>query len=425
MELVILGVLIILNGFFALSEASLIASKRARLEQQKDKGRKGAKVALRLLDNSENFLSAIQVGISLIGIITGVYGGVNIADDLAPFFGKYPLLYDYAYEIALSLTVVLITYVSIVVGELVPKTIALSNPEKIAILVAPVIAYFSKAFHPFVKVLSFSTQVVNRLIGVKRSEGQMTEDELRHLLKSASHEGILEKEQTRIHEKVFYFSDKKARHIMTHRKDVEWLDIQLPIKSFHTELLKLKHSRVIVARKSIDEFMGVLNIREYLINYYSDKPSKTETLLHDPIVIPENADAQKVLDLFRLKQNYMAIVVDEFGSFEGIITLHDIIENIIGEVPEEGEITEPDVFVRDDQTILVSGDAPVETLSDLIEDFRVDFEEIDYSTVSGFVFSQLDKIPELGDKITLENCAIEVVDMDEHKIDKVLITKKK
>ena len=425
MELIILGFLILLNGFFALSEAALISSKKARLEQYKVKGNAGARIALRLLENSENFLSAIQVGITLIGIITGVFGGVSIADDLTPFFEKYESVQPYAHEIALSLTVLVITFVSIVIGELVPKTIALSNPEKISVGVAPIVFWFSKIFYPFVRLLALSTNLINKLIGIKHSEGQMTEEELRHMIKFASNEGVIEEEQNRMHEKVFYFSDKKAKHIMTHRKDVEWLDSEQPKEDFHTEVLNLKHSKIIIGRKSIDEFIGILNVKEYLINYYSKAPRKLETLLHDPLVIPENADAQKVLDLFRQKQNYTAVVVDEYGSFEGIITLHDIIENIIGNVPEEGEKTEPEVFVRDDQTVLVSGDAPIETLADLIEDFYIDFEEIDYSTVAGYVFNQINKIPELGDKVFVSDSIIEVVDIDGNKIDKVLITKKK
>lgn len=425
MELIVLGFLILLNGFFALSEAALISSKKARLEQYKIKGSKGAKVAIKLLDNSEVFLSAIQVGITLIGIITGVYGGVNIADDITPFFSQFDLISKYDHEIALSLTVIAITYVSIVVGELVPKTIALSNPEKISVRVAPTIFYFSKIFYPFVRLLSLSTKLINKIIGLNQSEGQITEQELRHMMKFASHEGVIEAEQNRIHEKVFYFSDKKAKHIMTHRKDVEWIDIEQSKEEFYTEILKLKHSKIIVCRNNVDEFLGVLTVKEYLINFYSETPEAIETLLAAPLVTPENADAQKVLDLFRQKQKYMTIVVDEYGSFEGIITLHDIIENIIGNVPEEDEDTEPDVFFREDESILVSGNAPIETLVDLIEDFHIDFEEIEYSTVAGYVFTQTNKIPELGDKIVLADCTIEVVDIDNNKIDKVLITKKK
>ncbi len=277
----------------------------------------------------------------------------------------------------------------------------------------------------FVRLLAFSTNLINKLIGIDQSGSQTTEEELRHMLKFASHEGVIEKEQNRMHEKIFYFSDKKAKHIMTHRTDVEWIDIEQDTEEIHAEILSFKHSKIIVGKNSIDEFIGVLPVKEYLINYYSQSPETIESLLNAPVVIPENVDAQKVLDLFRQKQNYLAVVVDEYGSFEGIITLHDIIENIIGDVPEEGENLEPDVFVRDDKSVLVSGDAPIETLVDLIEDFYIDFEEIEYSTVAGFVFNQINKIPELGDKVVLSDCIIEVVDIDNNKIDKVLITKNK
>ena len=425
MELVILGLLIILNGFFVLSETALISSKKARLEQYKVKGSVGARTALKLLENSEVFLSATQVGITFIGIITGVYSGVNIAENITPFFSQFDFTREFAHEISISLTVLVITYITIVISELVPKTIAISRPERIAIRVAPAVYYFSKTFYPFVRLLSVSTNLINKLIGLKPAEGQVTEEELRHMLRFASNEGVIEEEQNRMHEKVFYFSDKKAKHIMTHRKDVEWIDIEQSQEDFHAEILGLKHSKVIVGRGSIDEFTGILKVKEYLINYYSPTPKKLESLLNDPLVIPENADAQKVLDLAREKQNYMAVVVDEYGSFEGIITLHDILENIIGSVPEEGEKPEPDVFIRDDKSVLVSGDAPIETLVDLIEDFYIDFEEIDYSTVAGYVFNQINKIPELGDKVILTDCTIEVVDIDNNKIDKVLITKKK
>ena len=424
MELLILALLIFLNGFFALSEAALISSKKERLEKYKTKGKKGAKIALQLLQNSENFLSAIQVGITLIGIVTGVYGGVRIAADVAPLIAKIDFLIGYEQQIALALTVLLITYVSIVIGELVPKTIALNNPEKIAIRISPAIHYFSKLFYPFVKLLALSTNLINKLLRIRRSEGSMTEEEIRYLLKFATHEGIIEKEHNRIHEKVFYFSDKKARHMMTHRRDVEWIDLELPEELIHARILNMKHSKIIVCLKKIDDFTGILNIKEYLANYCSASPQKFGSLLKEPLVIPENSDAIKVLDIFREKQNYMAIVVDEFGSFEGIITLHDILENIIGHFPSEDEIPEPDYFIREDQSILVSGDAPAEILTELLEDFHLDFDEIQYSSVAGYVFSQLDKVPSLGDKISISGYTIEVVDMDYNKIDKVLIQKK-
>ncbi|HEY3372968.1 MAG TPA: hemolysin family protein [Prolixibacteraceae bacterium] len=424
MEIFVLTILILINGFFALSEVALISSKPARLEQFKISGNKGARTALNLLETSENFLSAIQVGITLIGIVTGVYGGMNLADDFTPFFAQFEFSHLYAHQIALTLTVLVITFVSIVIGELVPKTLALGNPEKIAIAVAPAIYYFSKVFYPFVRLLALSTNLINRMIGIKSDSGQMTEAELRHMIKTASHEGVIEKEQNLMHEKVFYFSDKRAKHIMTHRTEVEWVDIDEPKEVLHAEILDSKHSKILACHATTDDFAGILHIKEYLLNYYSNQPVAIEQIIHPAIVIPENADAQKVLTLLKQKQTYFSVVVNEYGDFEGVITLHDILENIIGDLPEEGEIAEPAVFVREDQSVLVSGDAPVETLVDLIEDFVIDFDEIDYSTVAGFVFSQMHKIPELGDKFEYLDSIIEVVDIDHNKIDKVLITKK-
>lgn len=424
MEILILGFLILLNGFFALAEIALVSSKKARLEQYRIKGVSGAKTALKLLRSSEAFLSAIQVGITLIGIVTGVYGGIKIADDVAPVFLLFDSTKAIAGELALTITIILITYVSIVIGELVPKTIALSNPEKIAVRVAPAIYWFSTVFYPFVKILSWSTAVVNKIIGIKNKPVPFTEAELRQMIKSASHEGIIEKAQNLMHEKVFYFADKKAKHIMTHRTEVDWIDLTETDEQIFQSILSTKHSKVIAGDASLDDFTGILSVREYLLHRNTGKPFSVKDLLNEPLIIPENTNAQKVLDLFRKEHKFFAVVVNEYGSFEGIITMHDILENLVGTIPEEGEQVEPDVFIREDKSALVSGDAPVETLSQVIEDFTIDFETTDYSTVAGFVFSRINKIPQIGDKFEFANHEIEIVDLDGNKIDKILVKKK-
>lgn len=423
MEIIILGVLILLNGFFALSEIALVSAKVSRLEQKRLEGSKGAKIALKLLDDSENFLSAIQVGITLIGIVTGMYGGIQIADDVTPFFQGFELTAKYASEISLFLTVVIITYVSIVIGELVPKTVALSNPDKTAVVVAPFIYYFSAIFYPFVKLLSFSTYLINKLLGIKKQTEHLTEAELRHMIKIASTEGVIEKEQNIIHEKVFYFADKKAKHVMTHRTDVEWIDLNMPDKQLKEKLGSLQHSKIICCDGDLDNFIGILNLKDY----YKSESCKADLQnirekLIEPLIVPESTDAKNVLNLFRQKKTHICCVVNEYGGFEGLITLYDIFENIVGQIPEEGEVYEPDVFVREDHSVIVSGDAPIETLTEVIEDFAVDFEKIDYSTVAGFVFNQINKIPQIGDKFEYLDYSIEVIDVDGNKIDKVLIT---
>ena len=425
MEILVLVILILVNGFFALSEIALVSSKRARLEQRRIEGSRGAKIALKLLDNSENFLSAIQVGITLIGIVTGVYGGMNIADDVTPFFQNFEITQNYANQIALTLTVVIITYFSIVIGELVPKTIALNNPDKIAIRVAPMVYYFSSTFYPFVRLLSISTNFVNKIIGIKKQTEQLTEAELRHMLKVASSEGVIEKEQNIIHEKVFYFADKKAKHIMTHRTDVEWIDTDDSFDDIKLKLYDTKHSKLVCCSGGLDNFTGIIYLRDFYKSISQLKIFDFKTIIVEPLIVPDNMDAQKVLELFRQKKVHLCCVVNEYGGFEGLITLHDIVENIIGQIPEEGELYEPDVFIRDDNSVLVSGDAPIETLNEIIIDFTVDFEKIDYSTVAGFVYNQIGKIPQVGDKVDYMDYKIEIVDVDGHKIDKILITKKK
>jgi putative hemolysin len=309
-------------------------------------------------------------------------------------------------------------------GELVPKTIALSNPEKIAIRIAPPVYYFSTIFYPFVKFLSLSTSLVNSILGIKSHTDQLTEAELRQMIKTASTEGIIENDQNLIHERAFYFSDKKAKHIMTHRTEVEWIDLNMPADQVKKKILESSHSKIICCQGDLDNFLGVLLISDYLKAIAHSNNVLISNLLKQPLIIPESVEAYKVLDLLKKGQKHICIVVNEYGSFEGIITLHDIMENIIGDVPEEGEDSEPDIFVRDDKSYLINGDAPVEILDGILENYLTDYENIDYSTVAGFVLSHINKIPQVGDKFEYSGFLIEIVDIDGKRVDKILITKK-
>ena len=422
--ILVIVVLIFVNGFFALSEIALVSSKKTRLEAASHKGHKGARVALKLKSKSENFLSAIQVGITLIGIINGVYGGVTIAAKVAPLFAQFPALAPYADNISMVLVVFIITYVSIVIGELVPKTIALNNPERVAKMVSIPILYFSKVFYPFVSLLSGSTNLLTKLLGIKKKPDMVSEMELRTMLKVASMQGVIEKEQDIIHERVFYFSDKRAKHLMTHRTDVDWIDVSDPQATIIDEVLNSRHSKLIVCERSLDNFLGVATVKEVLVELLNDRDFSIQQFVVEPLIVPATIRAQRVLDLFKKNQQYIAIVVDEYGNFEGIITLHDIIENLVGDMPQEDEQIVPDIFIREDKSALVSGDAPIEVMSHFIEGFFIDFDEIDYSTIAGFVLSNLNKIPQLGDKFGYEDLIFEIIDLDGNRIDKVLITKK-
>ncbi|MDD2327810.1 MAG: hemolysin family protein [bacterium] len=426
LDILIIFLLILLNGFFALSEIAIVSARRNKLEGERKKGSKGARRALGLRDEPDNFLSSVQVGITLIGIINGAYGGRAFAEYLVPLFQQFPVTAPFADAIAMVLVVFLITYLSIVVGELVPKTMALNNPEKLAIAAAPAIHLVSIIFYPFVKLLSHSTSVINRLIGIRPRSEVVSEMELRAMLKTASREGVIDAEENIIHEQVFYFSDKRAIHLMTHRTDLEWVDIDKGRDEVIQDLLKTKHSKILACRKKIDEFAGTITVRDLLLRLYNQEPFEIEDLILEPIIVPNTLRAQKVLENFKNNHKFVAVVVDEYGSLDGIITIHDIFENLVGAIPEESEepSADPLYFQRDETSALISGEAPIEILTRLDEEFIVDFDKIDYATVAGFVFECVNKIPFVGDTFEYDNLLFEIVDLDGNRIDKVLVTRK-
>jgi putative hemolysin len=423
-EVLIILLLIVLNGFFALSEIAVVSSSKTKLESERKKGNSGAETALKLKADPDNFLSAVQVGITLIGIVNGAYGGSTLSVYVEPFFRQFAWSAPYASTISIILVVFLITYVSIVIGELVPKTIALNNPEKVSIFVSRPVHVVSIVFYPFVRLLATSTSLFNKLIGLKPVSGTLSEMELRAMLKTASKEGVIEREENIIHEQVFYFSDKRARHLMTHRTDVEWVNVLQKKEQIVADLLKCRHSKVLACNGKLDDFVGIISIKEFLIAYYANHDFSLNELVQEPLIFPSSLRAQKVLETFRDKHKSFAVVVDEYGSLDGIITLHDIFENLVGTLVDENENEEPDIFMRNDHSALVNGEAPLEILTLFLDDFIIDFETIDYSTIAGFVLSNINKIPQVGDKFVYDNTEFEIVDVDGNKIDKVLITKK-
>lgn len=423
MEIGIILILILFNGFFALSEIALVSSRKSKLENLRNAGSKGAAAALTLLEKSENFLSAVQVGITLVGIVTGAFGGITIAEKVAPYLVNFGMAEQTSFQVALIITIIIITYLSIVIGELVPKTIALSNPESIAVKVAPIIKVFTATFYPFVRFLSISTNFINSILGIRKGTSGLTESELKQMIRTASLEGIIGLDQNRMHEKVFHFADKRARHMMTHRHDVEWIDLDMHPDDVQKEIISARHSQLLVCRDDIDNFIGFLNVKEFLIKKLVAKSIRPEDIVTEPLIFPESASAKSVLKLMKDKKINIAAVVDEYGSFEGIITVHDLMENLLGEMPDKEDIMEPLIVKRDDGSFLVSGITPVESLAELLGDIEIDFEKIEYTTVAGFILSRTQEMPMTGDKFTFRNYSFEIVDMDGSKIDKLLISK--
>jgi len=422
LEIIIIIVLTLLNGFFALSEIALVSVKKGRLEHLAAQGSSRAKSILTLLENPENFLSSVQVGITLIGIVSGAYGGAALTDDVAAVLSQFTVLGKYVHTVSLVLVISGITYFTIVVGELVPKTIAMNNAENIALFTVPIIRVFTLATYPFVKLLSGSTNLILRIIGVKENEEEkVSEEELRFILKTAGKQGVLENEESQAMQNLFSFTDQTAKSLMTHRSEVEWIDYNWTKEVLFDKIKESVHAKFIVGDYTIDKPKGVVTIKDILENI--NLPSfHLDQILVQPIYVIQSMPAFKILNLFKDKRQYLGVVVDEFGSVRGIITLHDLIEAIVGNLPDEDEINEEHVVKREDGTYLINGRIPVYELNQYFS-YQVIHQNINhYSTAAGFMMDQLKAIPHAGDFIEVDGYRFEIVDMDGVRIDKILMS---
>jgi putative hemolysin len=425
MELLIIVMLVLINGVFAMYEIALVSVRKTRLEEKAKFGRAGAKTALRLLEEPEKVLSAIQVGITLIGIVSGAYGGLILADDLAPFFEKTTWLAPYAHTLAVAVVICGITYLSIIIGELAPKTIALNHAEAIAIALSPAMKLLSTVMYPAILFLSVSTKLVLKLFHIKDTkEAPVSDEELRILLKKGSDYGVFEKEESDIINEVIRFGDKRANALMTHRVDVDWIDMKHTVDQILTKALSTSHPRLLVCEHDIDHIKGVASVKDLLAFYIRHQSLRLEEIIYEPIYIPEQAQALKVLDLFRKTKIHFGIVINEYGSVEGIITLHDLAENIMGDLPERESLDEPNVFQREDGSYLVDGSMMVQDIEDLLKVrtvFDVEAERPDVNTVGGLAMYKLNRIPKTGDKFSASGYVFEIVDMDGNRVDKLLV----
>ncbi|WP_192820080.1 hemolysin family protein [Rufibacter sp. LB8] len=421
MEILIVVTLTLLNGFFALSEISIISVRKDRMKRKAMEGSKSAQTVLDLLAEPEDFLSAVQVGITLIGVVLGAYGGAALSDDMRTVLVQVPFLAPYADTLSIIIVVGLITYFSIVIGELIPKTLAMGNSERIALFVAPIIKAFTKATLPLVKLLSISTNLVMKLLRVKVAEEEkMSEEELRQIIKTAGKQGILAKEETDLHQNIFHYSEQRAKHLKTHRIDVEWVSLHETMEEIKEKMRLSAHSKFPVYDKRQDQVVGVLHSKDFYENLLTDK-LPLQGLLKKPIFVPETMFASAVLNLFKNHKQYLGIVVDEFGSVEGIVTLHDILEAIVGDIPDLDEILENTFLVREDKSILVSGSMPIRDLNRKLKREFIKKDTSDFETLAGFVSHYLNRLPATGEKFVYNNFEIEVIDLDGSKIDKLLL----
>lgn len=424
MELLVIALLTLLNGFFSLSEIALVSVKRSRIQPLADRGNRSARTVIKLLENPESFLSSVQVGITLIGIIAGAYGGAALTDDMEHFLQRWPALMPYSHTIALALVIGGITYFTIVIGELVPKTIALSNPEAIALAIAPLIRGFSLITYPVVKLLSVSTSLVLKFLPVKENQGdQMSEEELRAMIRTANMQGVLDKQESETHQNLFRFSEQVARTLMTHRSEVEWIDSTGTLAETLAFVKNSTRSKFPVCRGSVDDIEGTLNIRD-LLERVSEPDLQLTDVVRPAIIVPESASAYSILQLFKKNKQKIALVVDEHGQFEGVITLHDLTEAIVGDLPDEDEPGVDEITRREDGSWLVDGQVLVGDLNQRLGQEVMEEDVSSYATVAGYFLSKLEHIPKSGERLVDLRFNGEVVDMDGHRIDKVLITLK-
>lgn len=422
-EISIILLLIIINGVFVLSEIALVSSRKARLQQRASEGDEGARKALELASSPNRFLSTSQIGVTFVSILAGAFGGATIAGEVEARLREIPPLAPYSHIAGIVIVVIGISYISLVVGELVPKRLGMSRPEKVASIIASPMNTLSMLLSPVVRVLSISTDLVLKVAGVKPvEEPPVTEEEIKILIDEGTRAGVFEEVEQDIVERVFRLSDRRASSLMIPRADVTWLDIDDTPEEIRRKVDQSDYPLFPVGRGSLDDILGVVRPRDMLSCSLKDQQVDLKSSLIPPQFIPESMAALKILELFKQSGVHVALVVDEYGGVQGLVTLKDILEAIVGDIPYIGRPTEPQVVKRDDGSWLVDGMLSTDEFKELFQVKRLPGEETGYyQTIGGFVMMHLGRIPSTGDRFVWDDLRFEVVDMDENRIDKMII----
>ncbi len=425
MEILIILFLLFINGLFAMAEIAFVSSRKSSLHEMAKRGVKGAVIAIEQLREPEKFLSTVQVGISLVGVVAGAYGGIEFAWKITPFFEQFSFSQKYAFEIAFTVIVAAITYLSLVVGELLPKTIALNNPERITVYLAPLMKLLAIIATPIIYFLSLSTRTLITLLRVKpNSAPPVSEQELKSLIEQGRQYGVLEKKESEIMHSVFKLTDRSARQVMTPRHNIVWLDLNQDKTEIARILLDNGFTKYPVCDGSLDKLIGILNVRDYLNKYLSGAAIDLKNTLVQPIYVPENAPALTILEKFKETKTYIAVIVDEYGSTEGLVTLHDLVETIFGELPDITDVDSPGFAIRQDGSLLIDGSMRIDDLSGALNPNPfLEIKQDDFNTLGGFVMFRLKKIPKAGEVFTFSGYRIEVADMDGKRVDKLIVSK--
>jgi putative hemolysin len=423
-ELVIIFLLLIANGVFAMSEIAVVSARKARLQQWANEGDAKARLALDLANAPNQFLSTVQIGITLIGILAGAFGGATIAGKLAAGLADLPLLGAYSHPIALGIVVLGLTYASLIVGELVPKRLALNHPERIAMAVALPMRWLSRLAAPLVHLLSASTDAVLRFLGIQpAAEPPVTEEEIRVLLEQGTRAGMFEEIEQEMVERVLRLGDRRVASVMTPRTEIVWIDVDASPGEIRRIIAESPTSRFLVAAESLDNVLGIVHAKDLLARTLAGEAIDLRTLAQPPLYVPESMRALTVLEMFKQSGVHTALVVDEYGGIQGLVTPSDILEAIVGDIPTANELREPQAVQREDGSWLLDGMLSIDEFKELFHLTALPGEEQGvYQTLAGFVIMQLGRIPATSDHFEWQGLRFEVVDMDGHRVDKVLVT---
>ncbi|MEF2553630.1 hemolysin family protein [Aurantimonas sp. A2-1-M11] len=415
----IIVLLVLLNGFFAMSELAMVSARKSRVEQMRVEGRRGAASALRLIEDPTGFLSTVQVGITLVGIFAGAFGGSTFAGPLAQIMEDWLIVGPYAGTVAFVLVVVVITYLSLVIGELVPKRFALNRAEAIAIKVAPIMTVIAKVGAPIVWLLRVSTNAITSLFGESDREDGVTEEDVRAMIAEGTQIGVFKPKERELLEGVIRMADRTVRSIMVPRPGAVWVAADDGPDAVFEKILKANHSRYPVIDTTTDDVIGIVQTKDMLEQQRETGTIDVRTVMREPIYVHETMPILRLLERFREAQIHMAIVLDEYGSFEGVATPTDILAAIAGSLPE-GDDHDPHIVEREDGSLLIDGAIPIHLLESAVPGLEFP-QKRDYETMAGLVLQQLGHIPDAGEYFTWKGWRIEVVDMDGRRVDKLLM----
>lgn len=421
-EILIILLLVVSNGFLVMSEMAIVSSRKVRLQQMATRDHK-AQLALSLANAPNQFLPTVQIGITLLGIVSGAFGETTISRNLRPILTSIPAIRPFADMIASVVAILIITYLTLIIGELVPKRMALNSPEPIATIVAIPMRFLSMITAPFVHFLGASTQLVVRLLGIRPStEPEVTEEEIKVLIEQGTEAGTFEEAEQDMVQRVFRLGDRPVSALMTPRPEIVWLNIEDSAEVNRQKIIHSQHSRFPVCQRELDNVLGVLPVNDILSRCLNSQPLDLSASLRRPLFVPESTRGLKILEMFKQSGTHIVFVVDEYGVIQGLVTLNDVLVEIVGDIPSSSHTDEPVAVQRDDGSWLIDGMLSVDEFLEMFEIEELSPEERgSYNTMGGLVMANLGRIPTATDKFDWQGFSFEVVDMDGNRVDKILV----